>query len=65
MAKALFGHVGRPADTRLEAELRRLRVRVHELEAELARARIVNDALISRIDVSDDLRVLDQEPALT
>ncbi len=65
MAKALFGHVGLQADTRLQAEVRRLRGRVHELEAELARARMVNEALASRIDVSDDLRALDQEPALT
>jgi len=36
MAKALLGHVARP-DPRLAAELHRLRQRVCELEAELAR----------------------------
>ncbi len=65
MAKALFGHVGPAADTRLATELRRLRLRVRELEAELDHARMVNEALASRIDVSDDLRALDREPALT
>lgn len=65
MAKALFGHVGSVADTRLVAEVSRLRVRVRELETELSRARTLNESLASRIDVSEDLRALDQEPALT
>lgn len=65
MAKALFGHVGTSSDLRLAAEVRRLRVRVRELESDLARAHALNEALAGRIDVSDDLRVLDAEPALT
>ncbi|MCU1693133.1 MAG: hypothetical protein JWM64_2224 [Frankiales bacterium] len=54
MAKALFGHIGASNDLRLAAEVRRLRGRVAELEAELA-------ALRSHADLSvtdDDLRLL-------
>jgi hypothetical protein len=65
MAKALFGHVGSGSDLRLSTEVRRLRARVAELEAELSRARAVNEALVSRVDVPDELRALDAEPALT
>jgi hypothetical protein len=65
MAKALFGHVGSGNDLRLSLEVRRLRARVAELETELARARAVNDALVGGVDVDDDLRVLQAEPALT
>jgi hypothetical protein len=46
-------------------EVRRLRARVAELEAEVARVRAVNDSLVAHVDVSDELRALDQEPALT
>ena len=65
MAKALLGHVGVGVDLRLSTEVRRLRARVAELEAELARVRAVNDSLVAHVDVSDELRALDQEPALT
>jgi outer membrane murein-binding lipoprotein Lpp len=65
MAKALFGHVGVGTDLRLSTEVRRLRARVAQLEAELARVRSVNEALVERVDVSDELRELDAEPALT
>ena len=64
MAKALFGHVGSGNDLRLSGEVRRLRARVAELEAELARTRAVNDALVG-VDVPEDVRELDAEPALT
>jgi uncharacterized small protein (DUF1192 family) len=65
MAKALFGHVGSGNDLRLSYEVRRLRARVAELEAELARARAVNEALVDGVDVPEDVRALDVEPALT
>jgi hypothetical protein len=65
MAKALFGHVGSGNDLRLSDEIRRLRARVAELEAELSRARAVNEALVGGVDVPEELRALDAEPALT
>lgn len=52
MAKALFGHVGAGNDLRLAAEVRRLRGRVAELEAELAELRR------STTVTDDDLRLL-------
>ncbi|MDQ1712740.1 MAG: hypothetical protein QOE45_2190 [Frankiaceae bacterium] len=39
MAKALLGHVGLVPDLRLAQEVRRLQLRVKELEAELAGVR--------------------------
>jgi predicted component of type VI protein secretion system len=65
MAKALYGHVGVGNDVRLVAEVMRLRSRVRDLESELDRALAVNEVLASQVDVSDELRALDQEPALT
>jgi hypothetical protein len=71
MAKALFGHVGLAPDLRTVAELRRLRQQVRDLEAELDRLREVNETLVARTTVADDLislAVADQaltEPALT
>jgi hypothetical protein len=44
MAKALLGHVSRP-DPLLLSDMRRLRRRVRDLEAEIARLRDDNDAL--------------------
>jgi len=66
MAKALFGHVS-GADLRLVDEVRRLRGRVRELEAELSRVTAANDALVASVHVEDDIRLLtfDDEPALT
>ncbi len=66
MAKALLGSVG-GADLRLVDEVRRLRGRVRELEAELARVTAANDALVASVHVEDDIRLLtlDDEPALT
>ncbi len=66
MAKALYGHVGLSTDLRLAAEVRRLRGRVEELEAELARTRALLDSQSGWVD--DDLSMLtlpDSEPALT
>ena len=64
MAKALFGHVGSP-DLRLVDEVRRLRSRVQELEAELGRVTATNEALMASVHVEDDIRILTDEPALT
>jgi hypothetical protein len=65
MAKALLGHVGVGTDMRLAAEVRRLRARVRDLEAALEHAQAVNEALAAQVDVSDELRALEAEPALT
>lgn len=65
MAKALFGHVGVGTDLRLASEVRRLRARVLELEAELSRVKAANDALVATVHVEDDIRVLTDEPVLT
>ncbi len=66
MAKALLGHVG-GADLRLVDEVRRLRSRVRDLEAELARVTAANEALVASVHVEDDIRMLtfDDQPALT
>lgn len=66
MAKALLGHVG-GTDLRLLDEVRRLRTRVRDLEAELARVTAANEALVASVHVEDDIRMLtlDDEPALT
>lgn len=61
MAKALLGHVGIGPDLRLAQEVRRLQLRVKELEAELAEARAA-EALEAAI--TPDLTTLEQrEPA--
>ncbi len=67
MAKALFGHVGAGTDLRLVDEVRRLRSRVTDLEAELARLQSAHDGLVASVTVDDDIRMLtlEDEPALT
>ena len=67
MAKALFGHVGAGTDLRLVDEVRRLRARVTDLEAELARLQTAHDGLVASVTVDDDIRMLtlEDEPALT
>ncbi len=66
MAKALYGHVGLGTDQRLAAEVRRLRSRVAELEAELARTKEARDALLTSVVLDDDLSALRlDEPAYT
>jgi cell division protein FtsB len=63
MAKALFGHVGGP-DPRMVSEMRRLQQRVRDLEAELVRLQEENDSLAAEAARSEDMLVLDREPAL-
>jgi len=68
MAKALFGHVGLGPDLRQAAEVRRLQMRVRELEVELHRAHERYEHLVSSLTVDDDmirLSMPDAEPALT
>lgn len=73
MAKALFGHVGLGPDVRVTAELRRLRERVRELEAENARLRSTNASLTAAVQVQDEMLTLNvpdtmpetAEPVLT
>ena len=72
MAKALFGHVGMGPDVRVLSEMRRLRERVRELEAEVARLEAANAALSNGLRVDDDMlslsvpdSIAEQEPALT
>jgi hypothetical protein len=72
MAKALLGHVGNDLDVRVVSELRRLRVRVRELEHEVGRLKAANNALSSGLTLDDDMltlsvhdRVSEREPALT
>lgn len=54
MAKALYGHVGIGSDAQLVYEVQRLRVRVRELEAELASARAETDRLAATVRVGDE-----------
>jgi hypothetical protein len=61
MAKALLGHVGGP-DHRLVDEVRRLKQRVSDLEAEVLRLRSANDALAVALD--DDRLTLDDPRAV-
>ena len=72
MAKALLGHVGTDLDVRVVSELRRLRIRVRELEHEVARLQAANTELSGGLTLDDDMltlsvhdRVSDREPALT
>ena len=67
MAKALFGHVGNGTDLRLVDEVRRLRARVTDLEAQLVRLQSTHDDLVASVTVDDDIRMLtlEDEPALT
>jgi uncharacterized small protein (DUF1192 family) len=68
MAKALLGHVGNDLDVRVVSELRRLRIRVRELEHEIARLQAANTKLSGGLTLDDDMlriSVHDREPALT
>lgn len=65
MAKALLGHVGGP-DPRLVTEVRRLRRRVHDLEAEVLRLQAENDSLADALETGPVLgEVTEREPVLT
>lgn len=61
MAKALLGHVGVTPDLRLAQEVRRLQLRIKELEAELADARAAQ-ALESAVP-SELLTLEQRQPA--
>ncbi len=65
MAKALLGHVG-GMDPLVIMEVRRLRERVRDLEAEVMQLRAENDALAGAIHHEDliSLEVEHKEPAL-
>jgi hypothetical protein len=72
MAKALLGHVGSDLDVRVALELRRLKDRVRELEAEVDRLQAANRELSSGLVIDGDILsisvgepVADREPALT
>ncbi len=65
MAKALLGHVGVGSDLRLAAEVRRLRARVAELEAELQVVRAARDSLVAEMTVEDDRRSLTLDRTLS
>ena len=68
MAKALLGHVTTNADFRLLSDLRRAHLRIADLEDQLARARTINEALVSHLRVQDaypDDVIRIDEPALT
>jgi hypothetical protein len=72
MAKALLGHVGNDLDVRVVSELRRLRIRVRELEHEVALLSAANRDLSAGLTLDDDMltlsvhdRVSEREPALT
>lgn len=66
MAKALLGYVGGP-DPRLTLEVRRLKQRVSDLEAEVIRLQAQNDALAAAVN-GEQLLTVDEvqaaEPAL-
>ncbi|MDH6137005.1 MULTISPECIES: hypothetical protein [Kitasatospora] len=67
MAKALLGYVGGP-DPRMLSEMRRLQLRVQDLESELTRMQAENDALVAVADEHSLLSSIDleqREPALT
>ena len=48
MAKAILGHLGGP-DPRMLSEMRRLQLRVHDLETECLRLQAANDALCAEV----------------
>ncbi len=65
MAKALLGHVGTVADYRLASEVRRLQLRVKELEAELAHVRVEHAVDEAAAATAEFLTLNEPEPAYT
>jgi hypothetical protein len=63
MARALMGHVGTNGDYALAYEVARLRRRVSELEAEVARLR--KDTAKTQLDLELQRIAQNAEPALT
>lgn len=63
MAKALPGFATTSIDPRLVAEIRALRTRVRDLEAELDRSRAENEVLAAA--AVETVMIDDREPALT
>jgi hypothetical protein len=63
MAKALIGHLGGP-DPRMLSEMRRLQLRVRDLENECLRLQAANDALCAAASSEEllTLSVSDQQP---
>jgi hypothetical protein len=61
MARALLGYVGSPADSALAYEVARLRRRVRELEAEVAR---LNEQRTIDLELHHLAEVADPEPVL-
>ena len=64
MAKAILGHVGGP-DPRMLSEMRRLQLRVQELEAELVRLQEANDVLAAGVSHELIVTSREREPVLT
>lgn len=64
MAKALLGHIGGP-DPRMINEMRRMQRRIAELESELMRVRVENEALAAELHRIELLSVSMVEAALT
>jgi hypothetical protein len=65
MAKALYGHVGLSQDMRLVSEVRRMRQRIGDLEAEVARLRALNESLTVDMPEREMITLPEREPALT
>jgi hypothetical protein len=61
MARALLGHVGSPGEQALAYEVARLRRRVRELEAEVAR---LSEQRTIDLELTHIAEVTDPEPAL-
>jgi hypothetical protein len=61
MAKAILGHLGGP-DPRMLSEMRRLQLRVRDLETECLRLQAANDALSAEAATDELLTLSVPEP---